>query len=136
MHFEVLKGQYIIIFLNHLNHFKKLMDINPLNAELNPICHLLALLGGATVVVVSRLRVKKLKERLPGLCHVVSCRPLTTDTGFNPGPVQVGFVVNYVTVILLQVLWFFLVSIISPTLQTHSPITKTIQSPLLTVSLK
>ena len=31
--------------------------INPLNAELNPICHLLALLGGATVVVVSRLRV-------------------------------------------------------------------------------
>jgi hypothetical protein len=31
--------------------------INPLNAELNPICHLLALLGCATIVVVSRLRV-------------------------------------------------------------------------------
>jgi hypothetical protein len=31
--------------------------INPLNAELNPICHLLALLGGETIVVVSRLRV-------------------------------------------------------------------------------
>ena len=31
---------------------------NPLNAEINPICHLLALLGGATIVVVSRLRVK------------------------------------------------------------------------------
>jgi len=31
--------------------------INPLNAKLNPICHLLALLGGATIVVVSRLRV-------------------------------------------------------------------------------
>jgi hypothetical protein len=31
--------------------------INPLNAELNPFCHLLALLGGATIVVVSRLRV-------------------------------------------------------------------------------
>ena len=31
---------------------------NPLNAELNPICHLLALLGGANIVVVSRLRVK------------------------------------------------------------------------------
>jgi len=30
---------------------------SPLNAELNPICHLLALLGGATIVVVSRLRV-------------------------------------------------------------------------------
>ena len=33
------------------------LDINPLNAELNPICHLLALLGGLTMVVVSRLRV-------------------------------------------------------------------------------
>ena len=32
-------------------------SFNPLNAELNPICHLLALLGGATIVVVSRLRV-------------------------------------------------------------------------------
>ena len=35
--------------------------INPLNAELNPICHLLALLGGATIVVVSRLRVNENK---------------------------------------------------------------------------
>ena len=35
-------------------------SLNPLNAELNPICHLLALLGGATIVVVSRLRVKLL----------------------------------------------------------------------------
>ena len=34
------------------------MCFNPLQAELNPICHLLALLGGATIVVVSRLRVK------------------------------------------------------------------------------
>ena len=35
------------------------VQINPLNAELNPICHLLALLGGATIVVVSRLRVNR-----------------------------------------------------------------------------
>ena len=33
------------------------MNFNPLNAGLNPIYHLLALLGGATIVVVSRLRV-------------------------------------------------------------------------------
>jgi hypothetical protein len=33
-------------------------NFNPLNAELNPICHFLALLGGANIVVVSRLRVK------------------------------------------------------------------------------
>jgi hypothetical protein len=38
------------------------ITFNPLNAELNPICHLLALLGGATIVVLSRLRVK-LKQR-------------------------------------------------------------------------
>ena len=36
---------------------KHLVPFNPLNAELNPICHLLALLGGATIVVFSRLRV-------------------------------------------------------------------------------
>jgi len=33
------------------------MFLNPLHAELNPTCHLLALLGGATIVNVSRLRV-------------------------------------------------------------------------------
>jgi hypothetical protein len=38
--------------------------IKPLNAELNPICHLLALLGGATIVVVSRLRVNALQGKL------------------------------------------------------------------------
>ena len=36
-----------------------IMRFNPLNAELNPICHLLALLGGATIVVISRLRVNE-----------------------------------------------------------------------------
>ena len=32
--------------------------INPLNAELNPICHLLALLGAHLILHVSRIRVK------------------------------------------------------------------------------
>ena len=32
--------------------------INPLNAELNPICHLLALLGAHHILHVSRVRVK------------------------------------------------------------------------------
>jgi len=34
------------------------MAINPLNAELNPICHLLALLGVHLIFHVSRIRVK------------------------------------------------------------------------------
>ena len=32
--------------------------INPLNAELNPICHLLALLGAHHILHVSRVRAK------------------------------------------------------------------------------
>ena len=34
--------------------------INPLNAELNPICHLLALLGAHHILHVSRIRVNML----------------------------------------------------------------------------
>ena len=32
--------------------------LNPLNAELNPICHLLALLGDHHILHLSRIRVK------------------------------------------------------------------------------
>jgi hypothetical protein len=35
-------------------------NINPLNAELNPICHLLALLGAHPILYVSRIRLKLL----------------------------------------------------------------------------
>jgi hypothetical protein len=38
--------------------------INPLNAELNPICHLLALLGAHHILHVSRIRVKSSCVRL------------------------------------------------------------------------
>jgi hypothetical protein len=36
----------------------RLTNVNPLNAELNPICHLLALLGAHLIFHVSGLRVK------------------------------------------------------------------------------
>ena len=36
-------------------------NINPLNAKLNPICHLLALLGAHHIIHVSRVRVNVLK---------------------------------------------------------------------------
>jgi hypothetical protein len=35
------------------------MHINTLNAKLNPICHLLALLGAHHILHVSRIRVKE-----------------------------------------------------------------------------
>ena len=38
--------------------------INPLNAELNPICYLLALLGAHYFLYVNRIRVKSLTLRL------------------------------------------------------------------------
>ena len=37
--------------------------LNPLNAELNPICHLLALLGAHRILHVSRIRVKHVTSR-------------------------------------------------------------------------
>ena len=39
-------------------------QINPLKAELNPICYLLALLGAHHFLHVSRIRVKSLALRL------------------------------------------------------------------------
>jgi len=33
-------------------------DFNPFNAELNPICHLLALIGAHHILHVSRIRIK------------------------------------------------------------------------------
>ena len=33
------------------------LKINPLNAELNPICHLLVLLGAHHILYISRIRV-------------------------------------------------------------------------------
>ena len=39
-----------------------LHNVNPLNAELNPICHLLALLGAHHFLHVSRIRVKVMQR--------------------------------------------------------------------------
>ena len=44
---------YTWIYANDLGHF------NPLNTELNPICHLLALLETRQIFYVSRIRVNK-----------------------------------------------------------------------------
>ena len=41
-----------------LGNIPEAESINPSNAELNPICHLLALLGAHHILHVSRIRVK------------------------------------------------------------------------------
>jgi len=42
----------------YFKKYKKSGKFNPLNAELNPICHLLALLGAHHILHVGRIRVK------------------------------------------------------------------------------
>ena len=39
------------------------MLLNPLNAELNPTCHLLALLGAHHILHISRIRVNYAPEK-------------------------------------------------------------------------
>jgi hypothetical protein len=47
---------------------------NPLNAESNPICHLLALLGAHHILHVSRIRVKGLSESASMLLYTyIAC---------------------------------------------------------------
>jgi len=43
--------------INNYIFFVPLHILNPLNAELNPICHLLTLLGAHHILHVSRVRV-------------------------------------------------------------------------------
>ena len=45
-------------------HDVEFLTVNPLNAELNQICYLLALLGAHHFLHVSRIRVKSLTPRL------------------------------------------------------------------------
>jgi hypothetical protein len=45
-----------------------ILHINPLNAELNPICHLLALLGAHPILHVSRIRVKQCYMHIRRAC--------------------------------------------------------------------
>ena len=54
---------------------------NPLNAELNPICHLLALVGAHHILHVSRVRVKGLTVNLP-IC-VITTRLEMVAVGSN-----------------------------------------------------
>jgi hypothetical protein len=57
-----MPGQKVVISQSYLTFND---GINPLNAELNTICHFFALLGGATIVDVNGLRVKSLRATLP-----------------------------------------------------------------------
>jgi len=57
-------GTQHLISKSHCWRYCCPFEINPLNAELNPICHLLALLGAHHILHVSRVRVKICRTRL------------------------------------------------------------------------
>jgi len=47
---------------NRRNEESKGKVFDPLNAELNPICHLLALVGAHPILYIGRIKVNKRKE--------------------------------------------------------------------------
>ena len=49
--------------VSNFEYFVINVIINPLNAELNPICHLLVLLGPHLIIYLSRMRVNFLSHR-------------------------------------------------------------------------
>ena len=55
-----MKAHKTCISIRMFIYFLKVNIINPLNAELNPICHLLSLLGAHHIFHVSGIRVKQL----------------------------------------------------------------------------
>jgi len=114
--------------------------INPLNAELNPVCHLVALLGAHHILHVSRIRVK-IRYAHPEDRRYVCWRPMTLPwltrlialpslqrPGFNPRPVSVGFMVDTVTLgqVYFYVLRLFLFNFFAQTLHTYSSTADTI----------
>jgi len=66
-------------FFQPFNSSLQQKNINPLNAELNPICHLLALLGSQHILHIGRIRVKiyEYTEVVPQNDYTFCVFPLT-----------------------------------------------------------
>jgi len=64
--------------------------INPLNAELNPICHLLALLGAHHIFHVSRVRVNTRCHTCKFMCSIkqIVCRTFERSQQAKKGAAQ------------------------------------------------
>ena len=81
-----------------------LIDINPLNAELNPICHLLALSGAHHILHVSRVRVNSMLHYTVTLhaLHNLSFSCTITFT-FNSHKTTVEILYNFANNIFFDV---------------------------------
>jgi hypothetical protein len=59
------------------------MYTNPLNAKLNPICHLLVLLGAHPILYISRIRVKPNILLFMIIYYHVTCYKNSSDKIFS-----------------------------------------------------
>ena len=64
-----MEAQHSNFFWIFVSCYGKVLPFNPLNAELNPIRHLLALIGARHIVHVSRGRVKI--HRITGRLYIL-----------------------------------------------------------------
>jgi hypothetical protein len=71
---------------------------NPLNAELNPICHLLALLGARPILHISGVRVKKKTSGLRKIGWFIHCprEQSSTDKRHEIFTCVCNFMLDYV----------------------------------------
>jgi len=82
---STLTSIYLTLALQYPNI---LLIINPLNAELNPICHLLVLVGAHHILHVSGLRAKITEKSFPtsGMYLFLNCnvcvKTITEQTHF------------------------------------------------------
>jgi len=71
-----LLPNFVCIFRLSMCHIHSSPSINPLNAELNPICHLLVLLGAHHTLHFSRIRVKIPEHKSAKIPSTISSCPL------------------------------------------------------------
>jgi len=60
LHCVLVQDASIAVILKRYYYVLVIYSINPLNAKLNPICHLLALLGAHHILHISRIKVKNI----------------------------------------------------------------------------
>jgi hypothetical protein len=61
------------MFLVYIPYVIRINNINPSNSELNPICHLLALLEAHHILHVNRIRFKEAVNIVTSVSHVKAC---------------------------------------------------------------
>ena len=105
------------LFIRTNEQRNKQTNINPLNTELNPICHLLALLGAHHIHHISGVRVKghfnPLNAQLNPICHLLALlgahhilhvRRISVKGHFNPLNAQLNPICHLLALLAQHIL--------------------------------